>query len=133
MDSNTTQGLQSIHHPIRSFNSELHSTPVPPVNPGQPFVQAPPKRSNGGIIAGLVLILMGGVFLLHELDFFSFWQIHRFWPLVFVFVGIALIVSGQQKKPWDHHDWNKNASPADALGNDPIKTDNSSNDNNPTV
>jgi phage shock protein C len=108
--------------------------PVNPVNAGQPFMQAPPKKNTGGVIAGLVLILMGGVFLLHQLDIFSFWEIHRFWPLVLVGVGVALIISGQQKKPWDHQDWHT-TNPATA-NNEPLKTDstdNSTNDNNPTA
>jgi len=106
-------------------------TPVTPVNPGQPFVPAPPKRSNGGLIAGLVLIFMGAVFLLHQFDFFSFWEIHRFWPLVLVAIGIALIVSGQQKKPWDHQDWHNTGDAAKTA--DPLKTDNPTNDNDPIV
>jgi phage shock protein C len=107
---------------------------VPPIIPGQPFTPAPPKRSNGGVIFGFILILLGGVFLLHEFDFISFWEIHRFWPVVLVGLGIALIVAGQQKKPWDHQDWHQTTT-----DNDPLKpgntTDNSTNDNdnNPTV
>jgi phage shock protein PspC (stress-responsive transcriptional regulator) len=106
--------------------------PVIPVNPGQPFTPVPQKRSNGGIIVGLVLILMGAVFLLHQLDLFSFWELHRFWPVLLVGVGIALIVSGQRKKPWEHHDWN-NVNQTKAPESDALKTDNSTNDNNPTV
>lgn len=105
--------------------------PISPVNPNQPFTPVPQKKSNGGIIVGLILILLGGVFLLHQFDFFSFWEIHRFWPLVLVAIGIALIVSGQQKKPWDHQDWHITGEADKA--NDPLKTGNSTNDNDPAA
>jgi phage shock protein C len=112
-------------------------TQVPPVNPDQPFMQTPPKRNTGGVIAGMVLILMGGIFLLHQLDVFSFWEMHRFWPVILVVIGIALIISGQQKKPWDHQNWHTeqtvNAADEPVKTESPDNTDNSTNDNNPTV
>ena len=101
---------------------------VPPIKPGEPFVPAPPKKSNAGMIVGVILILMGTLFLLHEFDMIEFWQVHRFWPLVLMAIGIALIVSGQQRKPWENADWHQ-AAPKD----EPFKTTNSTNDNNPTV
>jgi phage shock protein PspC (stress-responsive transcriptional regulator) len=101
---------------------------VPPVIPGEPFTPAPPKSSNGGVVIGTILILLGAAFLLREFDFISFWEIHRFWPVALVAAGIALIVSGQQKKPWDNADWHQ----ADKK-DEPFTTTNSVNDNNPTV
>lgn len=101
---------------------------VPPITPDQPFAPAPPKRSNGGFIFGMVLIFMGAAFLLNEFNFISFWQLHRLWPLILVAIGFALIIAGQQKRPWDHGDWNN----ADAK-NDTFKTTNPINENDPTV
>jgi len=101
---------------------------VPPVIPGEPFVTTPPRKSNGAMVIGIILILMGTAFLLHEFDFISFWEIHRFWPVALVAAGIALIVSGQQKKTWDNADWHQ----ADKK-DEPFTTTNSVNDNNPTV
>jgi len=111
--------------------------PITPVDPNKPFVPVTPKRSNGGVIVGAILIVMGTLFLLHEFDFFDYWEIHRFWPVVLVVLGLALIVTGQQRKPWHHHDWNETTT-----GTDPVKqdettgaaTDNSTtNDNTPTA
>jgi hypothetical protein len=51
---------------------------VPPINPGDPFVPAPPKKSNAGMVIGIILIMLGTAFLLREFDFISFWEIHRF-------------------------------------------------------
>lgn len=101
---------------------------VPPVIAGEPFVPAPPRKSNGAMVIGIILILMGTAFLLHEFDYISFWEIHRFWPVALVAGGIALIVSGQQKKPWDNNEWH-HADKKDA----PFTTNNSANDNNPIV
>ena len=101
---------------------------VPPIKPVEPFVPVPPKRSNAGMTFGIILILVGTAFLLREFDFISFWEIHRFWPLTLLAAGIILIVSGQQKKPWDNNDWHQ-AEPKE----DQFKTTNSTNDNNPTV
>ena len=101
---------------------------VPPITPGEPFVPAPPKKSNAGMVIGIILIMMGTAFLLREFDFISFWEIHRFWPRALVAAGVALMVAGQQKKPWDNNDWHQ-AEPKE----DQFKTTNSTNNNNPTV
>ena len=88
------------------------STPFPkPPYPGSPFgsdpvVNTPPKqKSHAGIIVGLVLIFLGAAILIDEFDIipdFDFWRV---WPAILVIVGGALIVSGQQKHPWDKKDW----------------------------
>jgi len=107
--------------------------PIPPIDPNQPFVPVTPKRSNSGVIVGMVLIIMGSLFLLHEFDFFNFWELHRFWPLVIVVLGIALIVTGQRRKPWDHHDWNQTTTGNDAAKTDTTTDNSTNNDNNPTA
>jgi len=107
--------------------------PIPPLDPNQPFVPAAPKRSNGGVIVGAILIVMGTLFLLHEFNFFDYWEIHRFWPIVLVVLGLALIVTGQQRKPWDHQDWNATPTPENEAAKTGTSTDNSSNNDNPTV
>jgi len=99
---------------------------MPPVQPGSPFVNMPPKRrSNGGLIAGVILILIGASYLLNEFDIIPDWDYGRLWPVILVAIGVSLIFAGQKKKPWEHHDWNKTES-ADA-------TTDTLNDNPPTV
>lgn len=107
--------------------------PIPPADPNQPFVPIAPKRSNGGVIVGAILIIMGSLFLLHEFDFFDYWELHRFWPLVLVVLGLALIVTGQQRKPWDHHDWNQTTTGNDAAKTDTTTDNSTNNDNTPTA
>jgi phage shock protein C len=104
--------------------------PIQPVDPNQPFVPVQPKRSNGGVIVGAVLIVMGSLFLLHEFDFFDYWDLHRFWPVVLVVLGLVLIVTGQQRKPWDHHDWNQTTTTTET---DAAKTDTTATTDNSTT
>jgi phage shock protein PspC (stress-responsive transcriptional regulator) len=99
--------------------------PVPPVNPGspvppsQPFAPFPPKRQNntGGIIVGFILILIGAMALLHQYDIFFFWHLHYlrhfFLPVILVVFGIALIIKGQQKRPWEHTGWHETVNKPD--------------------
>ncbi len=107
---------------------------VPPATPGQPtdpFTSMPYKpKSNAGVIFGIVLILLGGIFLMDQLDIIPDWDYGRLWPVPLIAVGITLIATGRQKKPWEHHDWTNTTVKSDV----PKTTDNSTNDNpTPTV
>jgi len=77
-----------------------------------PFGEVPPlkypqkQKSNAGIIVGVVLIVIGAAVLIDEYDLIPDFDFGRLWPIVLVLVGASLIVSGQQKKPWHHENWN---------------------------
>jgi phage shock protein C len=101
---------------------------VPPISSANQYMATPPKsRSNGGLIVGMILIVLGASFLLNEYDIIPDWDFERLWPVVLVVIGAALIFSGQQKKPWEHDNWHK------AENKDAPASDNSSNNNPPTV
>lgn len=71
--------------------------------------QRPPKqKSHAGLIAGLVLIVVGSIILIDEFDLIPNIDFGRLWPVVLVVVGAALIATGQQKKNWgvEHRDEN---------------------------
>ncbi len=77
---------------------------VPPVNqPGQPFMYPTPKRSNAGAIFGVVLIALGSIFLIDNLNWFPDIDFERVWPVILVLLGITIIFSGK-KKPWTQPD-----------------------------
>ncbi|MBL4677063.1 MAG: PspC domain-containing protein [Mucilaginibacter sp.] len=77
---------------------------VPPVNqPGQPFMYQPQKKSNFGVIFGAILIVLGGLFLLDNLDIMPDFDFEQLWPVILVVAGLAVIFTGK-KKPWEHHD-----------------------------
>src|SRR6185312_4176216 len=114
-----------------TFNNPNYNNPTVDytVPPGGPFTTPPPdspfadpyksaapgyapigihpkQRSNAGIIIGMVLIILGAIILIDEFDLIPDFDFGRLWPVILLFVGAALIVSGQKKKPWDKPDWN---------------------------
>ncbi|PKO99180.1 MAG: hypothetical protein CVU13_06530 [Bacteroidetes bacterium HGW-Bacteroidetes-8] len=59
---------------------------------------------------GLILIGVGGFFLLPHLFTTEYYSVRTFWPLVFVLIGVILLV--RPRKAWnccDGHHWNKPA------------------------
>jgi phage shock protein C len=53
----------------------------------------PPRRNNGALIVGLVLILVGLVFLGRHIFPGFYISFHTFWPVIIVIAGLALIFS----------------------------------------
>jgi hypothetical protein len=41
-------------------------------------------------VGPIILIAMGALFLLNNFGFFSFFQIHRFWPVILIAVGVLM-------------------------------------------
>jgi len=54
------------------------------------------QRANGG---GIALIIIGSLFLLSELNIFSWHQISRLWPLALIIAGIALLLKRTTPSP----------------------------------
>jgi phage shock protein PspC (stress-responsive transcriptional regulator) len=63
--------------------------------PSAPFTPAayPQRRNNGALIAGLVLIAVGAIFLIDRLLPNIHIHFRDFWPIVIVIAGLALIFS----------------------------------------
>lgn len=56
------------------------------------------KRGNGQLIGGVVLILIGALFLLDRFDMFDFgWMVSRFWPSVLIFIGVTMIINEKRR------------------------------------
>jgi len=84
---------------------------IPPQQPGDPFTGMMPKRrSNGGLIAGTILIILGSFFLLNNFDIIPDWDFRNLWPVIFVVVGLVLIFSGSKKQPWESDNWHQTAA-----------------------
>ncbi|MGZ3872775.1 MAG: PspC domain-containing protein [Mucilaginibacter sp.] len=66
---------------------------------------APKPKSHAGVIVGLVLIVIGAAILIDEFDLVPDFDFERWWPLVLVLIGGALIASGQRKEIWEKQDW----------------------------
>jgi len=96
-------------------------------NPGpfsnEPVPVMPPQKSHGGIIFGAVLILIGGLVLMNNYDLVPDIDFGDAWPVILIFIGAALIVSGQAQQAWQKTNWHKKDDAQDA----------SIADHNPTV
>jgi len=62
-------------------------------------------NDTGRTIAGLLLLVIGCFFLMHELDFIPHWfTIRNFfkfmWPLIFIALGISIIAKSKRKNEW---------------------------------
>jgi hypothetical protein len=74
------------------------------VNLAAPYAPTPPAqrpRHRGGVVWPLVLIFIGGVFLLQNAGYLpaNFWMnLWKLWPLVLVLAGIELLLS--HRIPW---------------------------------
>jgi phage shock protein C len=98
--------LRPIIPPVFNMGSGDSTTPPPPPGtpgsssePSQPFnaepippFQSTTERSNrGGLIGGLVLITLGGIFLADK--FIPHINFGDLWPIILVVVGAVLIVT----------------------------------------
>lgn len=129
----TQSGNQPFTPPYNPYNP-TGNTPyvdytVPPVTPPvadpQGFNQ-PKKRSTGSLIAGCILVLLGGAFILDDLNIIPDFDIEHFWPVILIAIGVIVIFSGTKKEPWEHTGWNKQDP-------DFNKQDNSTNNNQSTI
>jgi len=113
------------------FNDPTVDYKVPPdplgYKPNDPFVAK--RKTNGSMIAGAVLIIIGSFFLLNELDFIPDFDFELIWPVVLIVVGLVFILSRPKRQPWKDEQWNK---PETETKND-APGDTTINDNPPTV
>jgi len=57
-------------------------------------------RNGGRIFWGLVLILIGGLFLLDRLGMHDFgYYISRYWPVIIILVGLSTLISSGFRRP----------------------------------
>ena len=81
--------------PGPSPSDQSGAEPSAPQNPEQPINVPSGRKYEGSLIAGLILILIGLVFLADRyIPHIHFWH---FWPLVLVVVGIVLIYNAYSK------------------------------------
>ncbi|WP_184549060.1 PspC domain-containing protein [Mucilaginibacter sp. FT3.2] len=130
-------GVDYRVHPQQPYNPFDASGPTAA---GAPFEAIPPKKSSSpaGVIIGMILICFGAIFLLHELDIFRFWHVAKAWPAILVIAGLAMMVSGQKKQPWEKEGWhNADAGQQAPTTDGPLtqeeKKDDSLNNTPPTI
>lgn len=108
---------------------------MPNFDAGKPFGSVPPvkKSSSVGVITGAILIIIGGAFLLDEFNLIPEVDFDVLWPLLLVGAGVAFILSGAKKQPWEQKDWNQPAAEQPAAAEPEKKAEQNTNDNPPTV
>ncbi|HWL00694.1 MAG TPA: DUF5668 domain-containing protein, partial [Parapedobacter sp.] len=58
------------------------------------------KVSKDRYVAGLILVILGVFFLLHQLDIFYWRDFARFWPVLIIILGLATIFGAfKPRKP----------------------------------
>ncbi|WP_316799996.1 PspC domain-containing protein [Pedobacter frigidisoli] len=62
-------------------------------------------NDTGRTVAGLLMLVMGCFFLMHQLDFIPDWFTFRnffkfMWPMVFIALGISIIAKSKRKNDW---------------------------------
>ncbi|WP_257657256.1 PspC domain-containing protein [Parapedobacter lycopersici] len=66
------------------------------------------KKSKDRYVAGIILLMVGTFFLLHQLNVFYWHDFARFWPVAIIILGIALLVgafnTNQRTAPLQHED-----------------------------
>lgn len=88
--------------PTQPFSQPFGEPFTPPFN----FAPVPPKKtSNASVIFGVVLVVLGTLFLIDELDFIPDWDFDKLWPVILVAAGAAIIVTGKKKQPWEQPNW----------------------------
>lgn len=89
--------------PKRPFGS------ISGINPGVDYMAQPGtadyttnyprKTSNGRTIGGMILILVGLLFLLNEFDMIPDFDFEYFWPTLLIIVGLVFIFTSRHKTP----------------------------------
>jgi phage shock protein PspC (stress-responsive transcriptional regulator) len=84
--------------PFNYFQADMASGEVKPEQEGDqttgqqtPPAYYPPRKNNGALIAGLILIAVGAIFLIDRLLPDIHFRFRDFWPIVIVIAGLALI------------------------------------------
>jgi phage shock protein C len=76
---------------------------VPPQgDAAPPFAYQPVrKKSSFAVIAGVLLIAVGGMLLLKEYDIIPDWDFRHLWPVPMILIGFAIILTSITSKTTD--------------------------------
>jgi cell division protein FtsW (lipid II flippase) len=53
----------------------------------------PGEENDDQLLNSILLILLGGLFLMINLDFISYRSLSNYWPLIFIISGLKIILS----------------------------------------
>ncbi len=63
------------------------------------------RRSNGTLVAGIILISIGFLFILQNFDLIYIGSIWQHWPLVFAVIGIVKVFTMENRKQFGEAIW----------------------------
>lgn len=135
--SGSATGNTNWSQPVNDFEKKPFET--------QPDFNRVNKSNDAGrTIAGLLLLVIGCFFLMHELDFIPQWftirNLFKFmWPLIFIALGISIIAKSKRKNEWaafqNQQNQEEQKKAADfsetVVPGEETKNDNNSTSNNP--
>jgi len=87
------------------FDNPVVDYTIPPA-PGK-FVPVKKPVSSAAVVGGTILIVMGAYLLLDQFDLIPYFELHRFWPVVFIVIGLVLIFNPDKRKHYDTAPWSK--------------------------
>jgi phage shock protein C len=87
------------------FNDPTVDYKVPPFGDNYTGPMVEKKKSNGSVIAGSILIVMGTIFLVNQFDLIPHIYWGRIWPVILIVIGFVFIFSRPKSEPWKEQDW----------------------------
>lgn len=82
--------------PLAASSVDFGAIPQPEP---QPIVPVKKTLSTGSLIAGIVLIMLGGFLLLDQYNIIPDFDFEKFWPLILIVIGLVLIFGFWKRKP----------------------------------
>jgi phage shock protein C len=86
--------------PQKPLVSETASAPVSGEGEATAEVPAEPGaegQDKSGTIIGIVLVVLGFLFLLNASDIFRWFSFSKLWPIILIVIGIAVLVKALNK------------------------------------
>ncbi len=90
------------------------------------------EKSNSSVIAGTILIGLGTMFLINQLDIIPHIYWGRVWPVILIVIGLVFIFSRPKSEPWKEDNWKETTEKKEEPAAEPTD-DKSTNDNTPNV
>jgi phage shock protein C len=56
------------------------------------------EKNTGVVLAGVIMLVLGFIFLVGNFLSFAWLSLHKLWPLVLIFIGIFIILRGSGSK-----------------------------------
>jgi phage shock protein C len=86
------ENLEDLRDRVREMGDDLRGDFGQEGRKETGVADRPMVRRGNHLLIGLILVMVGVVFLLDNLRVFGWWQAGKLWPLILVGIGIVLIL-----------------------------------------